>query len=145
MKYDLTVPIRDLNGVQLTDQSDPVGYTLRSVLIRTALYIPPGKAPTATDKLTAYALAKRIATANHFIDLSAEEVVFLKDNAGALWTPLVMWQVWELLESPVQLIQTESPLWMDPVPMTSGSSNGDINKHAATPPGEATADIPFHP
>jgi hypothetical protein len=135
MRYDLTVPLRDLNGVQLTDQADPVGYTLRSVLIRTALFIAPGKAPTATDKLSAYALAKRIATANHFIDLSAEQVLFLKDNAGALWTPLVMGQVWELLESPVQLIPTEAPRYMDP---PTQWMEGPL----AVPPDKPTADIP---
>lgn len=144
MRYDLTVPIRDLNGVQLTDDKDTVGYTLRSVLIRTALHMGPGKAPSPADKLAAYALAKRIALANHFMELTAAQVVFLKDNAGALWPPLVMGQLWELLESPLTalpLIPTEAPPWMDPAKIWPPPDGYDGGKE----PDQPVADIPFHP
>jgi hypothetical protein len=103
MRYDLTLALKDLAGVQITDAQDVAGYTLRTALVRTALFVDRGKLPSAVDKLTAYALAKRIAQANHYIDLSAEEVVFLKEQAGAMWSPLVLGQVWELLETPVTL------------------------------------------
>jgi hypothetical protein len=103
MRYDLTVPLHNLNNVQITDAEAPEGYTLRTVLTRCALHVARGKTPGAAEKLQAYALAKRIAMANAFIDLSAEEVAFLKEQAGAMWTPLVMGQVWEMLEAPVTL------------------------------------------
>lgn len=103
MRYDLTIPLHNLNNVQITDGEAPDGYTLRTVLTRCALFVQKGKAPAAVEKLQAYALAKRIAMANGFIDLSAEEVAFLKEQAGAMWTPLVMGQVWEMLEAPITL------------------------------------------
>lgn len=103
MNYDLTQPLKDLNGVQLTDASDPVGYTLRSVLVRTALFVNTGNLPTALDKFEAYKLAKRIAQANHYIDLTAEQVAYLKDQGGAMWSPLVLGQLWEMLETPTMM------------------------------------------
>ncbi len=104
MRYDLTVPIKDLSGVQITDRIDPEGYTLRSTLVRTALFVDQAKPlPSAPEKLSAWALAKRIAQANHYIDLSLEEVASLQAKAGIMWTPLVLGQLSELLESPITL------------------------------------------
>lgn len=133
MRYDLTVPITDLDGVQITDASDTAGYTLRSVLVRTALYVDRIKLPTAAEKLAAYGLAKRVATANHFIDLEASQVAILKEKAGALWSPLVMGQVWELLETPVTLL-----------PAVDNLRSGGPNDGAAVVTGacKPTADIP---
>jgi hypothetical protein len=104
MRFDLTQPINDLNGVQIVDKIDTDGYTLRSTLIRTALAMLPGKQPSAEEKLIAYSLAKRIATANQFIDLSAKEVVFLHDQGGAMWSPLVMGQLWDILDNPLSTL-----------------------------------------
>lgn len=103
MRYDLTVPVKDLNGVQIADVNDPAGYTLRSVLVRTALFVDPraAKPPTASDKIAAYALAKRLAQSPPFIELLAEEVAFLKAQAGLMWTSLVLGRVCELLEAPL--------------------------------------------
>lgn len=112
MRYDLTIEIKDLDGVQITDSADTAGYTLRSVLVRTALFVDKVNLPTAVEKLQAYALAKRIATANHFVDLTAAEVAHLQRQAGAMWSPLVLGAVWELLESPVTLLAESGPLDM---------------------------------
>lgn len=101
MRYDLTLPLKTLAGVQITDAEDADGFTLRTVLVRSALYVDRGKNPTAMEKLAAYALAKRIATAGSTIDLSAEELVYLKAQAGTYWQPLVVGQLWEILDAPL--------------------------------------------
>lgn len=101
MRYDLTLAVKDLDGVQITDDKDTIGYTLRTVLVRTALFVDKAKLPSAEQKLTAYGIAKRIAQAGSLIDLTAEEVAFLKAQAGIMWTPLVLGQLFELLESPI--------------------------------------------
>lgn len=124
MRYDLTVPIKDLAGVQITDKVDTEGYTLRSVLVRTALMVETAKLPTAAEKLIAYGLAKRISLANHFIDLSAEEVASLKEKGGIMWSPLVMGQLWELLETPVSFLpDPEKPVDVD----NGGMGDGPLN------------------
>jgi hypothetical protein len=101
VRYDLTTPIKDLAGVQLTDAQDGIGYTLGSVLVRTALFLDKAKLPTPPEKQAAYTLAKRLATAGSSVDLSIDDVAFLKTQAGAMWSTLVMGQVWELLEQPL--------------------------------------------
>lgn len=101
MRYDLTLAVKDLDGVQITDDKDTIGYTLRTVLVRTALFVDKAKLPSAEQKLTAYGLAKRIAQARGAIELSAEDVAFLKAQAGIMWTPLVLGQLFELLEAPL--------------------------------------------
>lgn len=104
MRYDLTLPIKDLDGVQVSDAATVAGYTLRTALVRTALFVDKTKPPSALEKLEAYALAKRIAQANHFIELSAAEVLFLREQSGAMWSPLIMGQIWELLDAPVAML-----------------------------------------
>ena len=101
MRYDLTIPLVDLSGVQVTDAVDPTGYTLGTALVRSALWIDKVKLPTPPEKQAAYLLAKRIATAGASVDLSIEDVAFLKAQAGAMWSTLVMGQIWELLEQPL--------------------------------------------
>ena len=58
MRYDLTIPIKNLEGVQIADAETPAGLTLRTVLARTALWVIRHKPPSALEKLAAYALAR---------------------------------------------------------------------------------------
>lgn len=109
MRYDLTVPLKDLSGGQIADPETPEGYTLRSVLVRTALARRPGKVPTAAQARLTYGLAKRFALANRYIDLTPDEVDDLKAKAAVRWSPLVLDQLWELIEAPVTLWAPRAP------------------------------------
>lgn len=101
MRYDLSLPINDLNDKSITDSVDPQGYTLRSVLIRTALFVDASKPlPTPLAKLRAYALAKRLVAAERYIELTTEDLMELQERAGVMWTPLVLGRLYDLLESP---------------------------------------------
>lgn len=103
MRLNLSSPIRDFQGVQLTDQIDKEGMTLQSVLVRSALFVEKDKNPSAAEKLEAYRLAQRLAEVSGTpleIDLTIEEAAFLKAKVGAMWTPLVVGRVFELMEAP---------------------------------------------
>lgn len=100
MRYDLTLPITNFEGVQLSDAIDSA-FTLRSVLVRTALYADKANPLTVLEKRANYAMAKRLATANHFIDLEVTQVAGLKSMAEAMWSTLVAGRIAEVLESPL--------------------------------------------
>lgn len=133
MRYDLSVPLVDFDGNQISDK-DGTGYTLRSVLMRTALFIDSTRPlPSAEQKLEAYALAKRLAQANRYIDVDAEQVVFLKRNAGAMWTPLVLGILADVLERPISLAGAMEE-------MSQSELNADLYRELF--PRKPTADIP---
>lgn len=97
MKLNLATPIRDFKGEQLSDEIDKEGMTLQSVLVRSALFVEKGKNPTGAEKLEAYRLAQRLAGVL-ITDLTIEEAALLKAKVGAMWTPLVVGRVFELME-----------------------------------------------
>lgn len=102
MKYDLTTPITDFKGKRITDADNPEGYTLGSCLIRALCYVEAvqGQAqPPAEEKFKAGLLAQKIATAGDSVDLTTEEMALAKHQVGRLFLPLMLVQVWNLLEA----------------------------------------------
>ncbi len=138
MRYDLSTRVTDLNNVQISDEIDREGYTLRSVLVRAALFVDRGKNPTAPEKLASYGLAKRIATSSSLIDLPAEDVSHLKERIGVMFTPLVMGRVWEILEAPLTkpLAEEETALG------TNGDHRGARLEQQKLASRKPAADIP---
>lgn len=101
MRIKLDVPFLDLKGQPIRDKEDPDGFTLRSVLLRSALFVQEGHNPPAEEKFKAYKLAMKIdavppeGTAN----FSIEELATLKANSGAMWLPLVVGITWTHLDA----------------------------------------------
>jgi hypothetical protein len=101
MKILLDVPFVDLKGQPITDKEDPEGFTLRSVLIRSALFVEQGHNPEAKDKFKAYQLAMKInaVPAGGSANFSTEDLATLKANAGKMWMPLVVGITWTHLDA----------------------------------------------
>ena len=69
---------------------------LGRVLCDALLMQRQGETPTGTEKVERYLLAQRIHGGS--ATLTAEEVVLLKELVGASYIPLVVGQVWKMLD-----------------------------------------------
>lgn len=101
MQIKLDVPYQDLKGNPITDKEDPEGFTLRSVLIRSALFVEAGHNPEGKDKFVAYRLALKIhaVPVGGSANFSTEELKVLRDNAGKMWLPYVVGLTWTHLDA----------------------------------------------
>lgn len=102
MRYDLSTPLTDLDGEMIVEGG--YGYTLGSVLLRTALFSSPLAVISPDAKRQCFKIAKAIKAGGQFVELTAEDVALLKKNAGAMWGTLVFCRLEELLEQPVSSI-----------------------------------------
>lgn len=101
MKILLDVPFKDYKGHPIKDETDPDGFTLRSVLVRSALFVEAGNNPDGKKKFAGYQLACKIsqvpegASAN----FTTEELNLLRENAGKMWMPWVVGLTWTHLDA----------------------------------------------
>lgn len=96
MNVNLLEKIRDINGDPIKkDQSDDL--ILRDLCIEACLAPVQGEVESPEQKEKNYLLFRRISGVKS-IDLSAEEISFLKAKIGKLRPTLIMGQAWELLE-----------------------------------------------
>lgn len=108
MKIDVTQQLTELDGEPLLEPvavcqqcgqmtgGKPV--TLRSVATRALMMqAQGGKNPPAEDKVARYHLAMRI-HGEDSPDLSPEEIVLVRQQVGEQYQPLVVGQVWEMLD-----------------------------------------------
>jgi hypothetical protein len=74
--------------------------TLKQLLISAVLETPAQQHPLSVeDKIKCYGIYKRLHSATEdTIKLSVEEVALLKAAAGAIYVPLVLGQLFEMLE-----------------------------------------------
>ena len=100
MRYDPTSPIKDLKGNTITDEIDKDGYTLGSVLYRSALFVIAGENPPADEKNKSFLLAEKIQLGieEGMVSVTIEEAADLRKKVGLMWAPTVMGRVWRLLE-----------------------------------------------
>ena len=109
MKVNVTKVLRTLAGDELrnpTVRCDKCGYvlegepiTLRSVCVE-ALLRPREQqraALSGEEKLKRYVLAQKVNVEDE-LDLTAKEIVTLKDTIAEIYPPLVVGQAWQILE-----------------------------------------------
>lgn len=102
VKIITTTSIKDFTGKPL--QINKKSITLREVLLTSLNYINSNpqlgakRELSSTDKFKAYGLGIRIAE-NKEISLTSEEVVFIKEAVGAIYSPLIFGRVSEILEN----------------------------------------------
>lgn len=100
MKIETEVVLKNLDGEELKDASvkgESTNVTLKICLINALLSpLGQGKTEAGTEKLKKFNLAKKI-NDNKEVDLSADDIVLLKNRVGEVYPPLIVGQVYELL------------------------------------------------
>lgn len=102
MKILLDVPFKDFRGNPIKDEVDTEGFTLRSVLIRSALFVDAtGKNPEGKEKFAAFQLASKINAVPQggAANFTTEELNLLKTNSGKMWMPWVVGLTWTHLDA----------------------------------------------
>lgn len=96
MKINFNIELKDMDGKPIMETKDKP-LLLDKVCVNAVLSEIPDEKTTGEQKLQRFQLAKKIYGAGE-IDVTAEEIVLLKDKIGKLYLPLVVGQVFEILE-----------------------------------------------
>lgn len=96
MKIDFNIELKDMNDKPIMEAKDKP-LTLDKVCVNAILSEIPDEKTTGEQKLQRFKLAKKIYGAGE-IDIASEEIVLIKDKVGKLYLPLVVGQVFLILE-----------------------------------------------
>lgn len=97
MKLDLTHELRTLDGDVLKDSKEKP-LTLRSIFIMALLDPEQSKPLTGEEKLERHTFAVEIKSAKRYFEFDINQSKLLKDLVGKIYTPLLVGQVWPILE-----------------------------------------------
>lgn len=108
MKHNLLRPLFNYKGEPFTrEMPNPDGpapikvqMTLRDILEQACIMASPQKYSTSEKKVEVYRLLKKIAAAEPFAILVAEDVVLLKALVGDQMTVAAVGAVFEMLDNP---------------------------------------------
>jgi len=96
MKLDVTHTIKALDGSPIKDDQDR-DLTLKAVLVN-ALLTQGDEKLSGEEKYKRYTLSKKIYECGGEVDLAVEEVAQLKRLVGDLYPPIIVGQVFDILE-----------------------------------------------
>ena len=98
-KINVNIQLKDFDGTDLTEGQGPAkkNITCKSVLINALCAPIQGENVDGTEKYKRYKLADKI-NKNDEAQLSAEDIVLLKMVVGKLYFPLIVGQIYDLLE-----------------------------------------------
>jgi hypothetical protein len=85
-------PVMDMDG-----KGNAVEATVKMALVNAVL--SPVQTDKPMDKFRKDELARKIYNTDGEVELTAEEVVLLKDRVGESYAPIIVGQVWRLLEN----------------------------------------------
>lgn len=94
-KINVNVNLKDFDGTDLAEGGKPL--TVKRVLINACCSPVQGENIDGVEKYKRYKLADRISK-NDEAQLSAEDIVLLKTLVGKLYFPLIVGQIYDLLE-----------------------------------------------
>lgn len=96
MNIDFSIPLYDMDNKPINEAPDKP-LLLDKVCVNALLSDTPDEKISGEAKLVRFKLAKRIYGASE-IDITAEEIVLIKDRVGKQYLALIVGQVFELLE-----------------------------------------------
>ena len=95
----LNVPVRDLDNKDVMDPESGKVATLKGAVSSALLFQgQDSERLTGDQKLQRFALAKKVYDAEDKVDLTAEDVVLIKDCVNRIFTPLVYGRLVEALD-----------------------------------------------
>jgi len=94
MKIKLNEVLKDIDGKTSLKLQNKV-MTLKDVSIQAIL--TPGKDERPEQKYKNYEIFRKLSEGGE-IDLSVEDISYLKRKIGELFPPLIMGQAWDILE-----------------------------------------------
>ena len=96
MKIDFSKVLVTLDGSNLMENGQ--GITIGSVCYTALLTMMPDDKTSGEEKIKRFMLATAIYAAKESLDLPIEDIVKIKKLVGELCTPIVVAQVWPVLD-----------------------------------------------
>lgn len=99
MKINVNQKLKTLDGQTMKDvgaKGEAIDATLKMSIVNAIL--SPVQNEKGVDKVKKYELATKIYKAKQTVDLTAEDIVLIKDRVGEIFPPLVVGQVFKVLE-----------------------------------------------
>lgn len=97
MRIDLNHQMRSLDGDILKDQANK-DLTLRAIFIQSLLDPEQSRSLSGEEKLERHDFAVEIKATKRYYELNDNNVKKLKDLVGKVFTPLIVGQVWPILD-----------------------------------------------
>jgi hypothetical protein len=97
MKINFEQTLKDMDGKDITEGKEKKVLTLDKVCVNALLSENQDDRQSGEDKLKVFQLAKKIYGAGE-VEVTAEEIVLIKNKVGRFYLPLVVGQVYEILE-----------------------------------------------
>ncbi|MBE3139512.1 MAG: hypothetical protein IMZ53_02910 [Thermoplasmata archaeon] len=96
MKIDFSKILCNIDGTQMQEAKDKP-LTLDKVCVNAILSEMQGETASGVEKVERFKLAKKICGASE-IDITIEEAAQIKERVGKLYLPLIVGQIFEILE-----------------------------------------------
>ncbi|MBI3677405.1 MAG: hypothetical protein HY243_12400 [Proteobacteria bacterium] len=95
MRINISGNVRNLNGEDVTEEGVPL--TIRAVIVNSLLGQFQAEIISGVEKLRRFKLAEKISGNASEVDLTAEDVVLIKDQVAKHYSPLAVGRVYERL------------------------------------------------
>jgi len=97
---DFNTPMMSIDGKPITDEKGAAGtVTLKKIALEALLTgFPDETTLPGEEKAKRYVLAVKIAAADGKLELTSEEVTMLRKVVGKGYGPLVVGQVWKIID-----------------------------------------------
>ena len=95
--FDFNRTVKNFDGTDIEDKESKKKLDFKTVCVNSLLAAHPNESPDGTEKLRRYDLAMQIYK-DEKEDLSAEEIVLLKELISKVFTTLVVGQVFKALD-----------------------------------------------
>lgn len=96
MRIKVTDILKDYAGNDLSQEEKPLDY--RTVFVVAMNNAAPGEIFTAEDKAKIYGLSVKLYASDE-VDLTIDDMAFIKKRVSVIWSPLVYGKVNELFET----------------------------------------------
>jgi hypothetical protein len=96
MQVNLDVSVVDLNGVPLNQNGKET--SVANICVEVLLLMQRGDERTGEEKMQAFTLAEHIHHNKADVRLGAKDVTLLKGLVGKLFGPLIVGQIWRILD-----------------------------------------------
>lgn len=93
---DFTTPLQNLNGTPLLMEGG-ASMTLGDAAANALISQYPDETPSGADKVKRWSLAMRVHSAQQ-VELTADDIKLVKDFVAKAFGPLVVGQVWAILD-----------------------------------------------
>jgi len=101
MKVKISMVLKDVKGdslMQPTETGKKELLNVKTILASALFNMNPDDKVSGQEKYERGKLAEKIMTAVKEVELSVDEITKIKKLVGESYSPLIVWQIWDLLD-----------------------------------------------